>query len=285
MKKLFLLCAAALTLAAHAEDITLDLTTATDATSNAVVYETDGKAVWKGHTKDVWDLTYSEEEVASMLLANDGKFMFEHNAIVAYDSWGGFTISKNAADTLNQFACAAKGGVKGVGSPFIVAYYMGAPLTLMFADCYYPKEIYVCQDMVTLLSLQNGDSFAKKFTAKDTLALHISGLDENDANTDTVTYYLAVDSVFNQAWTKIDLSPIGYCYALEFSMTSTDCSSGYMNTPAYFALDALTVSSESTTTAFQQTEAEQPKAIKRFINGQLYIEQNNRLYTLTGVAL
>lgn len=285
MKKLFLLCAAALTLAAHAEDITLDLTTATDATSNAVVYETDGKAVWKGHTKDVWDLTYSEEEVASMLLANDGKFMFEHNAIVAYDTWGGFTISKNAADTLNQFACAAKGGVKGVGSPFIVAYYMGAPLTLMFADCYSPKEIYVCQDMVTLLSLQNGDNIAKKFTAKDTLALHISGLDEDNKNTDTVTYYLAVDSVFNQAWTKIDLSSIGYCYGLEFSMTSTDCSNGYMNTPAYFALDALTVSSESTTTAIQQTDADQPKATKRLINGQLYIEQNNRLYTITGVAL
>ena len=287
MKKLFLLCAAALTLAAQAEDITLDLTTATDATSNAVVYETDGKAVWNGHTKDVWNLTFSEEDAASMLLANDGKFMFEHNANAAYDSWGGFTISKNAADTLNQFACAAKGGVKGVGSPFIVAYYqeyLGA-LTLTFDDVYYPKEIYVCQDMVTLLSLQNGDSFAKKFTAKDTLALHISGLDENDANTDTVTYYLAVDSVFNQAWTKIDLSPIGYCYALEFSMTSTDCSYGYMNTPTYFALDALTVSSESTTTALQQTNSDQPKATKRLINGQLYIEQNNRLYTLTGVAL
>ena len=287
MKKLFLLCAAALTLAAHAEDITLDLTTATDFTSNAVVYETDGKAVWNGHTKDVWDLTYSEEDAASMLLANDGKFMFEHNADVASNSWGGFTISKNAADTLNQFACAAKGGVKGVGSPFIVAYYqayLGA-LTLTFDDFYYPKEIYVCQDMVTLLSLQNGDSFAKKFTAKDTLALHISGLDEDDHNTDTVTYYLAVDSVFNQAWTKIDLSSIGYCYALEFSMTSTDTGAYGMNTPAYFALDALTVSSESTTTALQQTEAEQPKATKRLINGQLYIEQNNRLYTLTGVAL
>lgn len=287
MKKLFLLCAAAFTLAAHAEDITFDLTTATDASSIAVDYETEGKSVWNGHTKDVWTLTYSEADSASMLLANNGKFMFEHNAIADYDSWGGFTISKNAADTLNQFACAAKGGVKGVGSPFIVAYYqayLGA-LTLTFDNFYYPKEIYVCQDMVTLLSLQNGDGFAKKFTATDTLALHISGLDENDANTDTVTYYLAVDSVFNQAWTKIDLSSIGYCYALEFSMTSTDTGKWGMNTPAYFALDALTVSSESTTTALPQTDAEQPKATKRLINGQLYIEQNNRLYTLTGVAL
>ncbi|MCI6324703.1 MAG: DUF4465 domain-containing protein, partial [Bacteroidales bacterium] len=277
----------ALTLAAHAEDITLDLTTATDASSIAVDYETEGKSVWNGHTKDVWTLTYSEADSASMLLANDGKFMFEHNAIADYDSWGGFTISKNAADTLNQFACAAKGGVKGVGSPFIVAYYqayLGA-LTLTFDDFYYPKEIYVCQDMVTLLSLQNGDDIAKKFTAKDTLALHISGLDENDANTDTVTHYLAVDSVFNQAWTKIDLSSIGYCYALEFSMTSTDTGAYGMNTPAYFALDALTVSTDSPTTSLRQTNAEQPKATKRLINGQLYIEQNNRLYTLTGVAL
>lgn len=287
MKKLFLLCAASLTLAAHAEDITLDLTTATDASSIAVDYETEGKSVWNGHTKDVWTLTYSEEDAASMLLANDGKFMFEHNATAAYDSWGGFTISKNAADTLNQFACAAKGGVKGVGSPFIVAYYqeyLGA-LTLTFDNFYYPKEIYVCQDMVTLLSLQNGDSFAKKFTAKDTLALHISGLDENDANTDTVTYYLAVDSVFNQAWTKIDLSSIGYCYALEFSMTSTDTGQWGMNTPAYFALDALTVSTDSPTTSLRQTNADQPKATKRLINGQLYIEQNDRLYTITGMAL
>ena len=71
MKKLFLLCAAALTLAAHAEDITLDLTTATDFTSNAVVYETDGKAVWNGHTKDVWDLTYSESLKATQTRFTD----------------------------------------------------------------------------------------------------------------------------------------------------------------------------------------------------------------------
>ena len=58
-----------------------------------------------------------------------------------------------------------------------------------------------------------------------------------------------------------------------------------MNTPAYFALDALTVSTDSPTTSLRQTNAEQPKATKRLINGQLYIEQNNRLYTLTGVAL
>ena len=95
----------------------------------------------------------------------------------------------------------------------------------------------------------------------------------------------AIDSVFNQTWTKIDLSSIGYCYALEFSMTSTDTGQWGMNTPSYFALDALTVSTDSPTTSLRQTNAEQPKATKRLINGQLYIEQNNRLYTLTGVAL
>ena len=117
------------------------------------------------------------------------------------------------------------------------------------------------------------------------MALIISGTNNLYEELTSVTYYLAVDSVFNQAWTKVDLTPLGKCAALSFRMTSTDCSYGYMNTPAYFALDALTVSSESTTTALQQTNSDQPKATKRLINGQLYIEQNNRLYTITGVAL
>ena len=39
MKKLFLLCAAALTLAAHAEDITLDLTTATIDLTNPIEHD------------------------------------------------------------------------------------------------------------------------------------------------------------------------------------------------------------------------------------------------------
>ena len=288
MKKLFLLCAAALTLAAHAEDITLDLTTAFDVADNPIAY----------NTQNIWDSTYSEDWSAQMIYANGtGVFYMTHlsggNSFEG-SYWDGFTLSKVAEEGgSNPFACVAKGGLKGEGTPYIVGYYseytaasLGHSTNILgFNEEYYPKEIYVCQDNNTFYSLTHGDSYAKKFTAKDTLALIISGINNLYEELTSVTYYLAVDSVFNQAWTKVDLTPLGKCAALSFRMTSTDCSYGYMNTPAYFALDALTVSSESTTTAIQQTNSDQPKATKRLINGQLYIEQNNRLYTITGVAL
>ena len=288
MKKLFLFCAAALTLAVHAEDITLDLTTAFDAAGNPIAY----------NTQNIWDSTYSEDGSAQMIYAN-GTGVFYMTHLSGGKSWGGiywdgFTLSKVAEEGGNNaFACMAKGGVKGESTPYIVGYYsentaasLGYSTNILgFDKEYYPKEIYVCQDNNTFYSLTHGDSYAKKFTAKDTLALIISGINNLYEELTSVTYYLAVDSVFNQAWTKVDLTPLGKCAALSFRMTSPDTGQWGMNTPAYFALDALTVSSESTTTALQQTEAEQPKAIKRFINGQLYIEQNNRLYTLTGVAL
>lgn len=288
MKKLFLLCAAALTLAVHAEDITLDLTTAFDAAGNPIAY----------NTQNIWDSTYSEDGSAQMIYAN-GTGVFYMTHLSGGSSWGGiywdgFTLSKVAEEGGNNaFACMAKGGVKGESTPYIVGYYsentaasLGYSTNILgFDKEYYPKEIYVCQDNNTFYSLTHGDSYAKKFTAKDTLALIISGINNLYEELTSVTYYLAVDSVFNQAWTKVDLTPLGKCAALSFRMTSTDTGQWGMNTPAYFALDALTVSSESTTTALQQTNSDQPKATKRLINGQLYIEQNNRLYTLTGVAL
>ena len=293
MKKLFLLCAAALTLAAHAEDITLDLTTATDFTSIAVDYETEGKSVWNGHTKDVWTLTYSEADSASMLLANDGTFMFEHYGFNTY--WGGFTVSKVSSDTLNQFACMAKGGVNGIGTPYLIGYYSegndyitGEPYMytkMTFKDEYYPKKVQVCQNTITMQALIQEMDPSRPFTKQDTLTFSVTGYDIDENETNTVSYYLAVDSIFNTTWATIDLSSIGKCMGLKFRMTSTDTGAYGMNTPAYFALDALTVSTESPTTALQQTNSDQPKATKRLINGQLYIEQNNRLYTLTGVAL
>ena len=228
-----------------------------------------------------------------MLLANDGTFMFEHYGFNTY--WGGFTVSKVSSDTLNQFACMAKGGVNGIGTPYLIGYYSegndyitGEPYMytkMTFKDEYYPKKVQVCQNTITMQALIQEMDPSRPFTKQDTLTFSVTGYDIDENETNTVSYYLAVDSIFNTTWATIDLSSIGTCIGLKFRMTSTDCGAWGMNTPAYFALDALTVSSESPTTALQQTNSDQPKATKRLINGQLYIEQNNRLYTLTGVAL
>lgn len=288
MKKLFLLCAAALTLAAHAEDITLDLTTAFDVAGNPIAY----------NTQNIWDSTYSEHWSAQMIYANgEGVFYMTHlpsGSSWGGTSWEGFTLSKVAENGgSNPFACMEKGGVKGEGTPYLVGYYSEYYTTtagmssniLGFNDEYYPKEVYICQDNNTFDALIGNNAYARKFTAQDTLALIISSINNQYEEQTSITYYLAVDSVFNQAWAKVDLTPLGKCAGLSFRMTSTDCGDWGINTPTYFALDALTVSTENMSESLRQTNADQPKATKRLINGQLYIEQNDRLYTITGMAL
>ena len=129
-----------------------------------------------------------------------------------------------------------------------------------------------------------GDSYAKKFTDKDTLALIISGFNATYEEIGSVTYYLAVDGKVNQNWTKVDLSSIGKCFGLNFRMTSTDMSEFGINTPTYFALDGLTISTEKLGTALRDTESI-VKATKRMVNGELIIERNGHIYNAAGQLL
>lgn len=284
MKKFFFLCAAVFALTANAEEIVLDLSTATDYDGTPVVYETADMPVWNGNIKDVWNMTLSDSTAACQVKANDGIFLFGHSGDPTYSSWGGFTISKNAADTLNQFACAARGGVNGEGTPFMMGYYeeyLGVPLQIVFDTVYKPIEVYICQNMVTLLSMQNGDGYAKQFTDQDTLALIITGTLSSAKESEPVVYYLAAGDVFNQGWVKVDLSPIGNSVALNFRMTSTDVDPTFgMKTPSYFALDGLKIGNITT----DITTPKQPDIIpiKRIVNGQLLIERNGNIYNAAG---
>lgn len=301
MKKLFLLCAAAVSLAVNAEVITLDLATAFDVAGNPIVYETKDMPVFNGNLQNVWDSTYSEDWSAQMIYCNgNGIFTFTHlpsGASYGGSSWEGFTLSKATDEGgANQFACLAKGGLKGEGTPYLIGYYseyytwtnaddMPSSNIIFFKEEYYPTQMFVCQNNNTYDALIGNNSMANKFTKNDTLTLIVSSLNNLYEEIASVEYYLAVDSVFNKDWAKIDLTPLGQCMGLSIRMTSTDTSYGFSNTPCYFAMDGLQVSTENPFTAMEQTEYQQNNATKRIINGQLYIEQNGVLYTLTGIKL
>ena len=117
------------------------------------------------------------------------------------------------------------------------------------------------------------------------MTLIVSSLSNLYEEVASVEYYLAVDSVFNKDWAKIDLTPLGQCMGLSIRMTSTDISTWGTNTPCYFAMDGLQVSTDNPSTAMEQVDYQNTNATKRLINGQLYIEQNGSLYTLTGIKL
>ena len=110
-----------------------------------------------------------------------------------------------------------------------------------------PLSISVTNATYTALSVQNGDGFAKPFQPGDTLKLTIVGYSANQIVTGTQTFVLADYpvggnlSVVSQ-WTSVDLSSFGSDTAqLSFGLASSDVGNYGMNTPAYFAVDALTL--------------------------------------------
>ncbi|MCW5623505.1 MAG: DUF4465 domain-containing protein [Burkholderiales bacterium] len=99
----------------------------------------------------------------------------------------------------------------------------------------------------------NGDFFAKAFGGAsgddpDWFALTITGHDAAGDATGTVDFHLAdyrfadnsLDYVVTD-WTLVDLSALGTVSSLTFSLSSSDVGDFGMNTPAYFALDNLSV--------------------------------------------
>ena len=104
-------------------------------------------------------------------------------------------------------------------------------------------------------SMLNGDSFAKKFGGasgddQDWFLLEIIGYDAGDMPIDTVRVYLAgyrftdnSQDYIIKDWTTVDLTPIEYAKYIEFELSSSDNSGGYMNTPAFYAVDKITHSS------------------------------------------
>lgn len=113
---------------------------------------------------------------------------------------------------------------------------------------------YLTNATCTVLSLEQGDSIAKKFggptgTDPDWLLLTIKGYYLFDSMTlsDSVLFYLAdfrsdtsdMDYIIKD-WTFVDLSSLGFVDSLSFSLSSSDTNqSGAMNTPAYFCIDDM----------------------------------------------
>ncbi len=268
MKKIFLFAAGVLSFAiASAEVVKLDLTTATNLDGDAIVYEANHTTVsYYNDLQNVMDSTYSADPSFANIMANEGTFLFDHlptGQNYGGTSWEGFTVSKMAVDSANQFACVAKGGVAGEGTPFLVGYYSEyaswslldySPCHVTFADEYYPVSVQICQNSLTMINLKEGLGNARAFTADDELVLKIYAIDEegyNDEDKEPVVYKLAEGTTFNDGWVKIDLRPLGKTLGLNFEMTSTDQSYGFANTALYFAMDELVLQTTNPVATFE----------------------------------
>ncbi|MBQ9143407.1 MAG: DUF4465 domain-containing protein [Paludibacteraceae bacterium] len=292
MKRLFLLILAACSLLASAEVITMDLTTATDLLANPVTYSTSYGDGYYDCT-DVWDSTYNDSGFCQFIYTNDARFMLSHMpSMMSYGgmSWEGFTLSKVSQDTANVFGCVANGGLVGVATPYIIGYYSEwvteaqgfSSNIILFDQEYYPECVYICQNSNTMEAIANGNVFnARPFAENDTLALIISALNVSLEETQSLTYYLAVDGEKNNGWVKVPLTALGKTSGLSFRMTTTDTGDFGSNTPLYFALDALTINTEQPT-AVENLPVLQEEATKIWYQGYMYILRQGTIYNLQG---
>lgn len=188
---------------------------------------------------------------------SSGNAYFLNDYSTAFSSWSGFTYS-NVTDTitpgyLNQYAAITGSGYAGSANYAIADEYGNAKVKLTGnASGKLVKGFYITNTTYAYLSLKNGDQFAKKFggatgTDPDWFRLTALGWLNGAMKQQSVEFYLAdfrsADSTQDyiiKDWTWFDLQPLGDIDSLVFQLASSDTASGFMNTPAYFALDNFT---------------------------------------------
>jgi len=183
-----------------------------------------------------------------------------------WDYWAGWAYSNVTDNTTpgytNQFSAIPGAGQSGAnyGIGYIDTWY-GVATTITFSAPTAVEQAWVTNTTYAYFDMLNGSSFSKKFggadgTDEDWFLLTITGKTAGGGTTGPVEFYLAdfrfaddSQDYILDAWTPVDLTGLGEVTSLEFTLTSSDSSDFGMNTPAYFALDTLTVAPEPATLA------------------------------------
>jgi hypothetical protein len=180
----------------------------------------------------------------------DNGVSFRHEVVYS-TSWNSFTYSSvNDVTTpgyTNQYAVYGDGMGMGDGGSYAVYYNQTVPtITLPVATTV--RGFYANNTTYAALDMLNGSAYSRQFTtaSNDWFKLTIEGFDTGGASQGTVDFLLAdytgATGVIVDDWTFVDLSGFGdNVKSLGFSLSSTDNGSWGMNTPAYFAMDDLTV--------------------------------------------
>lgn len=168
-------------------------------------------------------------------------------------SWSGFAYSNTTDVTTtgyqNQYSTITGKGHEG--SANYAVCYPTPSAEIGFNTSTKVTGFYATNSTYAYLSMKNGDQFSKRFGGEsgndpDYFKLMIEALDTEGKPVDTLYFYLAdfrsddnsKDYILNQ-WTWVDLSELKEARKLRFSLSSSDNSYGYMNTPGYFCMDDL----------------------------------------------
>lgn len=185
----------------------------------------------------------------------DGNVAFENYYDTSFGGYwsGGFAISgvkdSTTAGFTNLYACFPAEG-QGGSSNYAMANNFAKAILQGNAKGKLVDGLYIANSTFAVLSMRNGDNFAKKFGGADGndpdwFKLQVFG-QKNGIPSDTVEFYLAdfrfpdnSQDYIVEDWQWLDLKPLGDVDDFIFYLSSSDNSQSGMNTPAFFAIDNL----------------------------------------------
>ena len=262
----------------------------------------------------LYDNKATTEEGSHITYFENGIFKFTNHFTHPGDYWNGFSLSRDTNKTdVSSFsngytAFPAKGMKDDV---YIMGYYSayGNPIGNCIVEIapaqeanvvHRVKGVYVTNSFVGVMSLRNGDSYAKKFGGEtgndpDWFKLTAKGYNGEEI-IDSVDFYLA-DFRFDdnskdyivENWRWFDLSSLSGSTKIIFSMSSSDVGEYGMNTPAYFALADMVVEATGTNN-LASIPTVSAKCYPNPATNNLYIEASAkinevRLYNLMGQSI
>lgn len=200
---------------------------------------------------------------------------FGNTVELTYNTWSGFAYSNESDNTTPGFGnqhSAITGDGRGAGADNYALAFASSTLsgtidaaalealpTIAIPFGRRVESVWITNTTYTALSMRDGDSFAKKFGGAsgddpDWFKATAYGIDAEGAILETsVDFYLADFRSANNAedyivadWTEWDLSPLSGAASLHFNFASSDVAPWGLNTPAYFAMDDLTLNIETT---------------------------------------
>jgi uncharacterized protein DUF4465/type IX secretion system substrate protein len=192
-----------------------------------------------------------------------GNIFLPNNYNESYQSWIGWAISATT-DTAtpgfnNQYSAITGEGAEG-STTYAVNFAFGPNIIKLSDEARGAavNGLYLTNSTYAYLSMRDGDAFAKRFGGEtgddpDFFRLTIKKYYEGVLGIDSIDFYLAdyrfddnAEDYLVDAWRWIDLSSLGDCDSLWFSLGSSDNGQFGMNTPAFFCIDNVTTEDIST---------------------------------------
>ena len=183
---------------------------------------------------------------------------FSNEYIVEFDSWSGWSYSKDidalTSGFINQYSAIAGGGANGSASYGVA--FGNTNFTFDSPFDFTGRGIEITNTTYVHNAIRDGDQFSRRFgddsstsavetSVPDLFSLAIEGF--NLGNSTGVIDFALADYRFSDDgadfiiddWTFVDLSALGVVDALGFTFSSTDSGAFGINTPQYFAIDNI----------------------------------------------